>query len=505
MERRDGANPLNTWKRARRAATAALLAGAMVGPDSAIGQTAEPASVTLAGDPSVSAGRCGRFEVTVTPPKPGTRVRLERRVASGWAVVVEGTLDTTSQVSLRACFGWKDIGTMTLRATWPHQDGATLEGSSAPLDIRIRRANWMRRIDRLTAGHPIGVAAREAGEFLYQREDGRRRPPASNEKLLLTLALLDALGPDRRLETVAAGNGIPDGVVGDLWILGHGDPGMGPARMAVLARAIRDAGIRRVTGSVMGSTRYFARDWRAPGWKPHFPRTEVPLPTALVWRGNRAGGRHITDPERRAADGLTKRLEGLGIPVRGRPGMGAPPLELQEIARVESPRLATLLESMDRSSLNFNAEVLGKRLGAERGGPPGSIAKGAAAIEAWASRHGARVRAHDGSGLSYRNRASPRGLVRLLGAGELEPWGPLLLDILPAGGEGTLASRLDGVPVRAKTGTLTAISALSGYVWLERSGTWAEFSILSRGLSKERAVAIENAVVRILSRNAAAV
>jgi serine-type D-Ala-D-Ala carboxypeptidase/endopeptidase (penicillin-binding protein 4) len=195
----------------------------------------------------------------------------------------------------------------------------------------------------------------------------------------------------------------------------------------------------------------------------------------------------------------------MGISVGGRPGMGTPPGGLQEVASVGSPRLASLLESMDRSSLNFTAEVLGKRLGAERAGPPGSIAKGAAAIEAWASRTGAWVRAHDGSGLSYRNRVSPQGLVRLLGAGELEPWGPLLLDILPSGGEGTLGSRLGEVPVHAKTGTLTAISALSGYVWLQRSETWAEFSLLSRGLSKDRAVAIENAVVRILWRHAAAV
>jgi serine-type D-Ala-D-Ala carboxypeptidase/endopeptidase (penicillin-binding protein 4) len=321
--------------------------------------------------------------------------------------------------------------------------------------------------------------------------------------VLLTMALLDALGPDQGIRTVAAARGPGDGVVSDLWILGRGDPGMGPARMGTLARAIYQAGIRRVTGSVMGSTRYFARDWRAPGWKPYFPRTEMPLPTALVWRGNRAGGRHITDPERRAAQGLTRRLEALGIPVRRRPGMGSPPDALQEVASVESPRLASLLETMDRSSLNFNAEVLGKRLGAERGGPPGTIAKGAAAIEAWAGRHGVTLRAHDGSGLSYRNRVSPRGLARLLDRAELEPWGPLLLDILPAGGEGTLGSRLEEVPVHAKTGTLTAISALSGFVWLERSDTWAEFSILSRGLSKDRAVAIENTVVRLLWRNAA--
>jgi D-alanyl-D-alanine carboxypeptidase len=65
-----------------------------------------------------------------------------------------------------------------------------------------------------------------------------------------------------------------------------------------------------------------------------------------------------------------------------------------------------------------------------------------------------------------------------------------------------LEDRLGGVRVRAKTGTLIGVSALSGYVWLERRATWAEFSILSTGMSKSAAVRIEDAVVRILSDRA---
>jgi D-alanyl-D-alanine carboxypeptidase len=65
-----------------------------------------------------------------------------------------------------------------------------------------------------------------------------------------------------------------------------------------------------------------------------------------------------------------------------------------------------------------------------------------------------------------------------------------------------LEDRLGGVRVRAKTGTLIGVSALSGYVWLERRATWAEFSILSAGTSKSTAVRIEDAVVRILSDRA---
>jgi D-alanyl-D-alanine carboxypeptidase len=78
----------------------------------------------------------------------------------------------------------------------------------------------------------------------------------------------------------------------------------------------------------------------------------------------------------------------------------------------------------------------------------------------------------------------------------------VLRKTLPFGGAGTLAGRLRDVRVRAKTGTLEEVSTLSGWVWLERAGTWAEFSILSRGLSKGAAVAIEDRVVRTVARRA---
>jgi hypothetical protein len=46
------------------------------------------------------------------------------------------------------------------------------------------------------------------------------------------------------------------------------------------------------------------------------------------------------------------------------------------------------------------------------------------------------------------------------------------------------------------------VSALSGYVWLDRRDTWARFSILSRGMSKTRAVRMEDRIVRTLARHA---
>jgi D-alanyl-D-alanine carboxypeptidase/D-alanyl-D-alanine-endopeptidase (penicillin-binding protein 4) len=155
-----------------------------------------------------------------------------------------------------------------------------------------------------------------------------------------------------------------------------------------------------------------------------------------------------------------------------------------------------------RPSDNFAAEVLGKRLAVATSGPPGSIARAATAIAAWADRWGAPVRAYDASGLSYANRVTAGGIVRLLSIAGSEPWGRALFDALPAGGQGTLEHRLRTVRVRAKTGTLSGISALSGWVWLERLGAWGEFSILSQGMSKSTASDLEDRIVRILQNHA---
>jgi D-alanyl-D-alanine carboxypeptidase/D-alanyl-D-alanine-endopeptidase (penicillin-binding protein 4) len=365
------------------------------------------------------------------------------------------------------------------------------------------RPPWTRTLDRLIGKRSFGVAVRENGAFLYRHQENSQRAPASNEKLLMSMALLDLLGPDTRLITQATSLGVAAGVVpGDLWILGQGDPSLGEKEMKALANAIRAAGVLRVEGSVMGSTAYFKRDWRAPGWKPSFRREEIALPTALTFEGNTEKGVHIRDPERLAATSLSKLLEKRGVRVAGKPGSGKPPAGLLPVAQIESPPLAELLEFANQYSSNFYAEVLGKRLGAEAAGAPGSIAKGAAAIVSWAKANGARVTSKDSSGLSYANRVSAGGIVRLLGVAELLPWGEALREGLAAPGEGTLEHRMPHLKVHAKTGTLTGISALSGWVFLRRERVWAEFSILSRGLEKDRAVRIEDAIVRVLSRSA---
>ena len=366
---------------------------------------------------------------------------------------------------------------------------------------------WVQRVDSLVGDLPISVAISLDGDRLYRHQDWVRRPPASNEKLLLSMALLKRIGADTTIPTRMFATervGADDVLDGNLWIVGHGDPEIDAHDMADLSRSLVDAGVDRVRGRVFGATGPFARDWWAPGWRDYFPDVYIALPTALTFRFNEgAGGRHLRDPERLAAKALTKKLEARGIEVTGRPGLGSPPPGLVSMATVRSDPLATIMRRMNLVSSNFRAEVLGKLLGATRLGSPGTIAKGARVIEGFADAQGVRLEAHDGSGLSYDNRVSADGVVEMLRVAEQAPWGDALRGTLPAGGEGTLEDRLQTVTVRAKTGTLIEVSALSGWVWLEREDAWAAFSILSSGMNTDHAKSIENRIVRVVAANAA--
>jgi D-alanyl-D-alanine carboxypeptidase len=376
--------------------------------------------------------------------------------------------------------------------------------ASAPRETRSP-AGWIQDLDEVVEGHPVSVAVGLDGEWLYRHGARRARPPASNEKLLLSMAILDRFPLWTRIRTQVFATGARSGprLRGALWIVGHGDPEVDGWTMRALARAVRATGIRTVRGRVMGSTSGFQRDWWAPGWRDYFPEDYIPLPTALTFENNEDdAGRNITDPERRAARSLKGRLKGNGVRVTGDPGAGPSPAGLRLLATVTSDPFGALMKRMNRRSRNFHAEVLGKWLGGRVLGGAGSIAKGARVIERFAAARNVEVVAYDSSGLSYANRVRPQGLVQLLWYVGSQSWVDELRFTLPSGGQGTLKGRLKDVRVRAKTGTLEEVSALSGWVWLEKEGTWGQFSILSQGMSKSGASAIEDRIVRIVAHRA---
>jgi D-alanyl-D-alanine carboxypeptidase/D-alanyl-D-alanine-endopeptidase (penicillin-binding protein 4) len=386
--------------------------------------------------------------------------------------------------------------------------GSDAAGTAARVDpahhvAGLRAAPWSSALDALIGDRPASVSVAVGGRLRYRHLGRVPRAPASNEKLLLTMALLDRFGPRARIPTTVEARGRTRGGVvrGDVWLVGHGDPELDEDDVARLAARLRGAGITRITGSVVGDTSTFRRDRWAPGWH-RIALSFVSIPTALTFDANADASGFVFDPEREAAVALTADLERLGVSVGGEPAAGPVPDATRRVARVRSAPLVAILRRQNTASVNLDAEVLGKRLGADTWGGRGSIAAGARAIRAWAAAHGVRVVARDASGLSYANRITTDAFVGLLGVAEDAPWGDALRSTLPLPGTGTLSGRLAGIDVRAKTGTLIdGVSALSGWVRARR-GEWAAFSILSAGMSKDDAVALEDVVVRFLAARA---
>jgi serine-type D-Ala-D-Ala carboxypeptidase/endopeptidase (penicillin-binding protein 4) len=369
--------------------------------------------------------------------------------------------------------------------------------------FRAHPAPWMVQAELLTARLPISVSVAERGRLVYAHAGDVPRAPASNEKLLLSMVLLARFGPAHGIATSVQGSPPARGLVaGDLWLVGRGDPELNDAALERLARKLRAAGIRAVAGSVIGVTNTFTRERWAPGWRP-IALQFIALPTALTFDANTGPGGFVFDPERRAAAALTLDLRALGVRVNGPPRAGRAPAGKRVLASIDSARLVDILRRQNLESLNLDAEILTKMLGAAAFGSPGSIANGARAIQRWAQQHGAAAIVHDGSGLSYADRISTNAITRLLAAASSKPWASALRSTLASAGQGTLAGRLLGLRIRAKTGTLLQqVSALSGWVWLQSSHRWAEFSILSRGLPKPQAVALEDRLVAIIANDA---
>lgn len=155
-----------------------------------------------------------------------------------------------------------------------------------------------------------------------------------------------------------------------------------------------------------------------------------------------------------------------------------------ELARLTPPPLAEDIRLINKVSQNLHAELLLRRIGLAKGG--GTIADARLVIRDMFDKAGA-AQAHvdlsDGSGMSTYNRVAPRGMVRLLRWIALQPWGASWRSSLPvAGFDGTLRRRFGNSTLKgrlfAKTGSLNATSALSGYL-LTASGRTLTFSIFA--------------------------
>ncbi len=152
----------------------------------------------------------------------------------------------------------------------------------------------------------------------------------------------------------------------------------------------------------------------------------------------------------------------------------------------QSPPLSRIIEHVNKRSQNLYAELLFRTLGAVCAGE-GSTEKSVKVMKQTLADMGIRADSlaiYDGSGLSRLNLVTPRQTVALLDAMSAHPDFRYFYRSLPlAGSEGTLVTRMRNADaenniIRAKTGTLTHMVALSGYVQ-GKGGRLLAFSIMS--------------------------
>jgi len=173
------------------------------------------------------------------------------------------------------------------------------------------------------------------------------------------------------------------------------------------------------------------------------------------------------------------------------------------LASYESSPLLDDLQVINKVSQNLHAELMLRLLGREKG-TSGTIEGGLEVERGFLSQAGIDSNQYvfyDGSGMSRENLVTPQAMVRLLRYAAGQPWGNAWQDTLAiAGVDGSLAARFKGTlaegRVRAKTGALGHVNALSGYATTV-NGVPVAFSILTNNqkLASKRALEVVDQIV----------
>jgi D-alanyl-D-alanine carboxypeptidase/D-alanyl-D-alanine-endopeptidase (penicillin-binding protein 4) len=182
---------------------------------------------------------------------------------------------------------WPLCAALVAGLVWPALQAPSLQAALDSLlaDPVLARALVGVRIEVLA-----DAARGMSPSVLYARDSQKLVMPASNMKLITLAVAADRLGwsfeYETRLETLGrTDNGALEG---DLVVVGGGDPSItgqdfGPAPLfAEWANAMRQAGIRRVNGRIVGDDRLFDRQGLAPGWSWDYLTASYAAPSGAL-------------------------------------------------------------------------------------------------------------------------------------------------------------------------------------------------------------------------------
>ena len=308
--------------------------------------------------------------------------------------------------------------------------------------------------------------------------------PASNMKILVAAAALETLGPDYKFTTKLYADTDGNRIVGDLVVVGGGDPGITSADHLTTQRfpsrhftpaedfvvALKDVGITEITGSVVGVEVRYDLERFAPELGLGIRGTEVgPLGALMINDGAVSGDPLKPDqPALAAARQISNMLAAGGITIGGGPTVSPSAPAGDPLATVESPPLSQILIDLLANSDNNTAELLLKEVGLAKKGS-GTRESGIAVVRELLEQWGfdsSQLTMKDGAGLERGNLVSCDLLSAVLV--KVGAFGEIGRGLAVAARTGTLVDVFGDTPAAGKllgkTGTLSGAKALAGFV-----------------------------------------
>jgi D-alanyl-D-alanine carboxypeptidase/D-alanyl-D-alanine-endopeptidase (penicillin-binding protein 4) len=219
----------------------------------------------------------------------------------------------------------------------------------------------------------------------------------------------------------------------------------------------------------------------------------------------------VWEPTKYALDLVKQSLKEQDIKLLGKIKVGTTPLNANLLLSHSSTPLSELLVPFMKLSNNSHGEILIKEMGKVFKGK-GSWEDGLEVEKVALSTLGVQTNAmdiRDGSGISHINLVPANEITQLLYHTRQMEWFPSFLSSLPIAGSnekkigGTLRKRMKNISLKgnlkAKTGTLTSVSSLSGFI-KTKSGETLVFSIILNHLKDDaEGKQIEEQIVNILA------
>ena len=312
--------------------------------------------------------------------------------------------------------------------------------------------------------------------------------PASNTKLFTTATALSELGGDFILKTklLTDDTNIDDGSIdGNLYIKGFGNSLFTQSDLDEFVNRLKQKGIKKITGSVVGDDSYFDEVYTRDDWiRDEVANVKLPPISALVLDRNRKAvykyrGRRkrrylidIKNPPLNIAGELREELVNSGIEIKLPAKVGKTP-DSANVLTSSGIILRNLLQEINKHSDNFLAECLFKTIGAESSGEQGNAFYSTQAILSFIKDNGIYSDGSsivDGSGISRFDQITVSALAGVLEKMyfDLAHFDDFYRSLSIAGVDGTLERRMIGTKAEnnfhGKTGTLNGVSSLSGYV-----------------------------------------